>query len=232
MARGETLRHRRLKELSLAWAAACGWSCGATEVRIPRSGYRADVVASSESAEGPVILFECKQSRADFLKDAYPEAAGQLRLSALEQRLASLRELLAAHRPDLRCGDSLWPEFDRWDLDSMEHQTYRQLTRELACLKRQLQCGTKFSRLYRWRSADRLYLVLEEHLHAEAEIPAGWGLLIRRGQALTLLREAPNLRPSPSHQSALRRQLAGKLAGPQLPQPDQAEPDLLFGGLG
>jgi hypothetical protein len=78
----------------------------------------------------------------------------------------------------------------------------------------------------RWRCADRLYLVLEENIHAEAEIPGGWGLLLLRGGALAVAREAPVLEPRPDQRAALRRAIAQRLAGPPLPEP--AGPDLLF----
>jgi hypothetical protein len=42
--------------------------------------------------------------------------------------------------------------------------------------------------MFRWRCADFLYLVVEDGIFADAEIPAGWGLLVRVGTELRLLR--------------------------------------------
>lgn len=225
MSRGETHRHARLKELALAWAAARGWTCAAAEVRVPRSGFRADVAAAAPDAGGPVVAFECKQSRADLLKDAHAERAVRGRLAALEERCRKLEELLRVHRPELRRGEALWAEFDAWNFDSLEHETYRRVLGEIARLRRRALDGTKFSRMARWRCADRLYLVLEENLHAEAELPEGWGVLLRRGDALVMLREPCELAASAEQRAAWRRAIAQKAAGPRWPA---TEPDLLF----
>eukprot|EP01035_Chromulina_nebulosa_P050017 gene50017-67932_t len=115
MAHGETERHRRLKALALAWAREQGFAIAAGEVRVPRSGYRADVAACLRGAGRRTAVFECKQARADLLKDAHGEAAVRARLGELMERRKSLEEMLAVHRPDLRRGEALWPEFDAWD---------------------------------------------------------------------------------------------------------------------
>src|SRR5690348_12809226 len=79
MAGGETETHRTLKRLALAWAQANGLLVSAPEVRVPKSGYRADVAACSRGNERRTAVFECKQSRADLLKDAYAEAVTRAR---------------------------------------------------------------------------------------------------------------------------------------------------------
>src|SRR5204863_7191088 len=88
--------------------------------------------------------------------------------------------LLAVHRPDLRRGEALWPEFDSWDFSSLEHRAYRGVLSELETMQRRVLRGTKFSKMFRYRCADFLYLVVEENIFAEAEITAGAGLLVRR----------------------------------------------------
>jgi hypothetical protein len=224
---GETAAHLHLKTLALAWARARGWGFGATEVRVPRSGFRADVAAAAADGEPDrVVVFECKQSRADLLKDAHAEAVVRQRLAEGEARQRSLEGLLAVHRPELRRREALWPEFDAWDFETMEHASYRRLLAELARLRRRVGDGTKFSRMTRYRCADALYLVLEDHLHAEAELPAGWGVLVRRGTGLVLVREAGELRPSEEQRRAVRAAIAAKAAGPRLPA--VPELDLLF----
>ncbi|MBA4136979.1 MAG: hypothetical protein C0518_06655 [Opitutus sp.] len=225
MPRGETEQHLRLKALTLAWARARGWTFAAAEVRVPRSGFRADVAAADEGESGGVVVFECKQSRADLLKDAHAEAVVRARTAELAQRQRVLEELLAVHRPELRRGEALWPEFDTWNFASLEHRTYRRVLGELAMFRRRLREGTKFSRMTRYQCADALYLVVEENIHAEAEIPKGWGLLVRRGDELRLARDAARLTPWAEQRAALRRAIAQKLAGPPVPPAD-----LLFAG--
>lgn len=184
----ETMNHSRLKSLAFAWARTNGFDLCAVEVRVPRSGFRADVAACGQGAGARAAVFECKQSRADLLKDAHAEAATRSRLAALAERRRVLEELLAVHRPDLRRGEALWPEYDTWDFSTLRHRAYRGVLADMQTTQRRIVGGTKFSRMYRYCCADFLYLVVEEGIFAEAEIPAGWGLLVRRGDELCLSR--------------------------------------------
>eukprot|EP01034_Spumella_vulgaris_P018294 gene18294-23361_t len=111
-ARGETENHKRLKALTLAWARANGFAIATAEVRVPKSGYRADVAACSRGEARRTAVFECKQARADLLKDARREDEARAQVAALTERLRKLEELIGGHRPDLRKGESLFAEFD------------------------------------------------------------------------------------------------------------------------
>lgn len=185
----ETAAHRELKRLALGWARAGRLVLAATEVRLPRSPYRADVAAATPRALSTGALtavFECKASRADFLRDSAAENGATERISRLGERLTTLRTLIGRHRPDLRRGEELFPEFDAFDLRGLRHRAHDKLAAELAAAQRKLQEGTKFARLARWRAASLLYLVTEEGLCAGHEVPDGWGLLVRRGARLEL----------------------------------------------
>lgn len=215
MTRGETENHTRLKTLALAWAQANGFAICGLEVRVPKSGYRADVAGTGRGPQARTVVFECKQSRADLLKDAHAEAATRARLLELTERRRALETLLAVHRPDLRRGEALWPEYDSWDFSGLEHRTYRGILDELETLQRRVLRGTKFSKMFRYRCADFLYLVVEDGIFAEAEIPAGWGLLVRetdeRGSALRVKRAPADLGASPDQRAAWSETIA--LAG-------------------
>jgi hypothetical protein len=210
MPAGETETHRRLKALALAWAQANAFSICSCEVRVPKSGYRADVAAYARGPAGAVrtAVFECKQSRADLLKDAHAEVATRARLVELTERRRTLEALLAVHRPDLRRGEALWPEYDTWDFSGLEHHAYRGLLLEMETVQRRVVRGTKFSKMFRYRCADFLYLVVEDNIFAEAEIPAGWGLLVRRGDALCLARPPVDLDARPAQRLALLETIA------------------------
>lgn len=226
MSAGETHAHARLKILAIAWAQANGYAVAAREVRVPRSGFRADVAAGGADASAPLAVFECKQSRADLLKDAHDETAARAATAELDARQAALEAMLALHRPECRRGDALWPEFDSCDFTRFEHRTYTRVRRELATLRRRVREGTKFSRMARYRCADFLWLVLEPGLHAEAEVPRHWGLLVREGDALALRRPAAALEVLPVQRAALRRNLE-VAAGLRAREP-RGGPDLLF----
>ena len=226
MPASETENHRQLKRLALAWAQANGFDIAATEVHVPKSGYRADVVACARGTAGRTAIFECKQARADLLKDARGEAEARRRVAELAERRAKLEALIGGHRPDLRRGESLFPEFDAWDFSGLEHATHRRVLAELATWQQRLQRGTKFAKLFRWRAADFLYLVSEEGIFAEAEVPAGWGLLVRRGEALELARAPVWTEPGAEVRPALLESIAvaatravWREAGVQFPAP-------------
>lgn len=204
----ESAAHRRLKALALAWAGTAGWRIGAAEVRVPKSGYRADVAVMGRGRDATTAVFECKQSRADLRKDSHDDAATRRQLTAALRRRAKLEKLLGVHRPDLRKGDSLFAEYDAWDFGALEHQGYHALLTEIARLQGRLVEGTKFAKMLRYQCADFLYLVVEDDIYAEAEIPAGWGLLVRQDDALQLRRKPARLQPSPEQRRALLERIA------------------------
>lgn len=218
--RGESIRHRELKQLALAWAAERGLVLAATEVPLPRSAYRADVAACSrriDSAEAVTAVFECKASRADFMRDAAPEAALTTELVDLTARLTELRALIGAHRPDLRRGDELFPEFDCYDLRGLRHATHDRLTRRLRIAQRQLLEGTKFAKMVRWRSASLLYLVTDPDLLSPIEFPEGWGWLERSGDSLILRAKPRRHATRPAERIQLLERIAARLSAAPRP---------------
>lgn len=233
MPAAETEKHCRLKTLALAWAQTNGFAICGVEVRVPRCGYRADVAAAGRGATARTAVFECKQARADLLKDAHGELSIRARLVELADRRRTLEELLAVHRPDLRRGEALWPEYDAWDFSSLDHKAYRGVLDELETVQRRVLRGTKFSKMFRYRCADFLYLVVEDGIFAQAEIPAGWGLLVREGEGLQLVRAPANLDAAPEQRSALLECIAmsgtratNRINGVVLAQPDWTSADL------
>lgn len=182
---GETQAHLNLKRLAREWAANTGLRLAACEVRIPKSPYRADVPAMSRRIADPgarVALFECKQCRADFLKDCADEPGLRVEAAQLATRLRSLTEMIAYHRPDLRRGESLFPEYDCYDLCGLKHETLRTLETALAAAQQKLVNGVKFSRLHKYHAAEFLYLVTGKDIARLCKIPVGWGLPIRAGE--------------------------------------------------
>lgn len=186
MPSSETEIHLMLKRGAALWAQAHGYRIVAPEVTLPDSRYRADVAAyRSDRRHGGVLtigetaVFECKQSRADFLKDARSVSATINRLEELSERRQTLESLLGMHHPNLRRGETLFPEFDAFDFDKLSHKGYGEVMRETRILQKRLYEKTKFERLVTWRCANLFYLVVTPGILAEHEAPAGWGLLVQ-----------------------------------------------------
>ncbi len=198
---GETLRHRGLKALAVEWAAAQGMPFAAPEVSFPHRRFRVDVAACAPTRKVPsrkpvthlssvlkaAVLFECKQVRGDLIRDNKRRSFLSERLKTLEARRQRLEALLQFHLPHLANGETLFPEFDSYRLRDHAHAGYQKLLRDIRIAKRGVLEGTKFDRLISYRVANLHYLVLEENLIGEHEVPTGWGLLLRQENRLRLL---------------------------------------------
>lgn len=192
MATGETAAHEKLRRLAIVWAQEQRFYAVATEVRLPKSAFIADVVAYRSGKRGSrptTAVFECKQARSDFLKDSYSLEKTATRLKAGDERRQTLERLLKLHVPSLRSGETLFAEFDAVNLNGFEHKTYRRVLREIGVLQRRLFGKTKFDRLVRYRCANLNYLVVEDGILAAHEAPVGWGLLVHRQGTLVLERK-------------------------------------------
>src|SRR4026208_1905586 len=112
-ARGETERHAALKRLAFLWAQAQGYSACAMEVSLPKCRYRADVAAYRLAPKriGSTAIFECKQALCDLRRDNCQSNSTRLRLETICKRRQLLENRLRTHYPNLRNGDSLFPEF-------------------------------------------------------------------------------------------------------------------------
>ena len=177
---GESIAHLELKRLATEWALSQRLPLLGCEVRVPRSPYRADLVAASRrllGETGVVALFECKQARSDFLRDEANEPEVRRTAEELAARAGELRGLIAGHRPDLRRGQSLFPEFDEYDLRGLKHDTLEKIERALEICQNKILRSLKFARLHRYHAADHLYLVTVRGLIEPHEVPTGWGWL-------------------------------------------------------
>jgi hypothetical protein len=188
----ESARHLELKRLALAWAQQRGFRVAAAEVSVPNLRARLDVAAcriESRSRTGAVTataIFECKQSRADFVRDSRSRAATVSRLAALDARRIRHEATLRPFYLSLHHGDALFPELDGCDFLRTGDECYLRLVAEMAKLSARLHAQTKFDDLLRWRAANLLYVVAEPDLFAAHELPGGWGLLTRRDDRLEL----------------------------------------------
>ena len=185
---------------------------------MPGSNFRADVAACRKPAPGSALpgetaLFECKQARADLLKDSRSEEETRKRLAALWDRQLELEDLLARHMPSLRHGDTLFPEYDTLELEGFRHETIRRVRREAEMLSRGVYGGTKFDRMVRYRCADFCYLVMPADLTSGFAPPPGWGVLVAEEDRLRLDRRPVRLEADPAQRLALLVSIARKGGG-------------------
>src|SRR5881398_1254524 len=187
---GETAQHARLKELAFLWAQAQGFSACAMEVSLPKCRYRADVAGHrwQRKQTGSTAIFECKQALCDLRRDNCHSKAALERLDLICQRRQILEARLREHYPNLRNGDSLFPEFDSHDFTAIGHRGYARVLCELKAQQNRLYDCTKFDKLIRYRCANLYFLVLSMELFRDSEVPVGWGALVESNGALTLMR--------------------------------------------
>ena len=255
----ESDRHIALKRLAAAYLIHTGFAAAATEVRAPASRYRVDAAgyldrhAPRETAPTPnptlfapaeprpkppathdprTVIIECKQARADFLRDRRNLPALLRERSRLESRRERIEARLREERPDLRrSGSFLFGELEAWNFDAVSHGGYRSTLRDLRRLHRQIHTDTKFFLAAQHQLADRLYLLAPMNLIAPSEIPAGWGLLettpalisarppttadlLERfaagEQLIRVRRRAPDHSPTDRHRDRLLRNIAAR----------------------
>lgn len=234
----ETFAHRRLKELAVAFLRDGGCLAVATEVRCPISRYRIDAAGYQDSVRDgeansrrrrrcppTTIVVECKQSRADFFRDAEQTEA----LLARRNDLQLIRHSIEEHRvkreePHLRrSGSALFVELEEWDFAASRLPSYRKVLGKLQLVDEKLHGHTKFHLVAHYRLADRLYLAAPHGMIRHCEIPPGWGLLECPPQwldqdrahepqdeppALQTTVEAPRLRSLETHRVRLLRNIA------------------------
>lgn len=242
--------HLRLKRLGARFLIERGFQAVALEVSSPIPRHRVDVAGHlhgwAEAEEeftwaptlfGPesarrngtarragTVLIECKQSRADFLRDRRDLERLLTLRAKLEQRRVFLEEHRLRHEePELRRdGESLFPECDGWDYASSRNRAYQATLQRIERVEEQVYGETKFCQIARYRLADRLYLLTPRGLVRRAEAPPGWGLLecprrLLRGElpegerlspSLAITIESPRYVARADHRARLLRNIA------------------------
>jgi hypothetical protein len=128
--------------------------------------------------EPRTVIIECKQSRADFLRDRENLEDVLKAREELEARRARFAERVRELEPHLQSTHGvLFAEMGEWNLAASTNPTYRRILRELEKIDERLHGGTKFHRLARYRLADRLYVLAPGGVVGRREVPPGWGLI-------------------------------------------------------
>ena len=201
MSRGAVARVKRLQRAAFCWALQQGFNVAALDIPVSQIGARLDVAACKLDPPrmvrgtfllkaGPVMVFECKADRADFLRDTRSEEQLRERLRQLNQQRESAEEALRRDFPTLREGVTLFPEFDVYRFQEVGGEEYRGWLEEISELSQQLYSRGRFSRMLKWRGANLHYVVAEEGVAHADELPANWGLIELRPNGLLVLVKA------------------------------------------
>ncbi len=235
----ESQTHTQLRLAAVAAMLGGGCCAAACEVRCPISRFRIDAAGYLDPlparfrGEPPASLFprarnpltvavECKQSRADFLRDSRETPRLLARRRELDKaRLCLEDRIIRASEPELRRGgSSLFKELETWEFDRSRLASYRKVMLELRRVDEALHGQTKFWLLARYRLADRLYIAAPKGLIAPDELPPAWGLLEAEphpdGMLLTVRVAAPELGSSDTRRQRLLRNIAAAASRPAL----------------
>ena len=169
----ETLAHRRLKEFAVAFLRERGCLAVACEVRCPISRYRVDVAGYCDSVritndngrstrkrcKPYTIVIECKQSRADFLRDNERKDDLIAHRKDLQCICRSIEEnRVKKEEPNLRkSGSSLFAELEEWDFSKSKLPSYRKILSQLRLLDKKIYGHTKAFRRLKQRPCVFLY---------------------------------------------------------------------------
>lgn len=135
-------------------------------------------IAPRIRCEPRTVIIECKQSRADFLRDREEIEPLLKAREAMEARRLRFAARVRDTEPQLQSNSGvLFTELADWNLSASVNPTYRRILRELEKLDDRLHGGTKFHRLARYRLADRLYILAPAGVVGRREVPPGWGLI-------------------------------------------------------
>ncbi len=201
----ETRDHVGLKRMSVVFLRGLGCCAVGTEVACPIPRWRADVAGYSDGVRAGrkgekrqpfTAIVECKQARADFLKD---RADRDSLLRQREELLRKLREeeerLLArveglvgeGAEGETGCAvvgtevavsrEFLFPQLEVLKDEAARWPGHREIVRELAGLDHRLYGHTKFALLSAYRQADVLYVAAPRGMVRADELPRGWGLV-------------------------------------------------------
>ncbi len=215
----ESRQHHQLKRSAAVYARGQGYAAVACEVRCPISRYRADVAGFARRPKpGRTLIIECKQSRADFIRDR----------RTAESLLRQRRQLLAEGRA-MEAGQSLLFfgqsqgdqsllfRHSHWVSDKQRHHVRQALMK----VERALYGHAKFALMTRYCLADQLLIAAPTGMIAPLELPLGWGLLEFNAnrdvddQHHSVRCSAPVLRVAPEElacQAVMRQRLVANIA--------------------
>lgn len=133
----------------------------------------------ADATRTATVIIECKQSRADFLRDGSDPTELLAERDRLLRRRAEIEETkVKRYEPTLRReGSSLFEGLDEWDFEKSRMASYRAIVRELQKVDASIYGQTKFARFARYRLADRLVLFTPAGMIRPRELPEQWGLV-------------------------------------------------------
>ena len=178
------LSRRDMKRAILAWLIPQKPSGMGLNVPTKVSKYRADIAAFWSSpakkrlmAPDKTVIVEIRRNR----EQCWPDCSRQEELLPLlrekKNEKASMEAMLRETEPDLKDGDTLFPEFENWNYKLTKNRAYHKCLRQLEEIEHALYKGSRFEQIRRAYVADYLYLAVPTGTVAPEELADGWGLI-------------------------------------------------------
>ena len=178
------LKPREMKRAILAWLIPEKPSGMALNVPTRVSKYCADIAAFWSSpakkrlmAPTKTLIVEIRKSR----EQCWPDCARQEELLPLlrktKEEKASIEAILRREEPELKDGDTLFPEFESWNYKLTKKRKYHKCLKQLEEIEHALYKGSRFEQIRRAHVADYLYLAVPTGTVQPDELADGWGLI-------------------------------------------------------
>ena len=178
------LSRRDMKRAILAWFVPQKPSGMGLNVPTRVSKYCADIAAFWSSpgakrlmAPDKTVIVEIRRNR----EQCWPDCSRQEELLPLlrekKNEKASLEAMLRKTEPELKDGDTLFPEFENWNYKLTKNRAYHKCLKQLEEIEHALYKGSRFEQIRRAYVADYLYLAVPTGTVAPEELADGWGLI-------------------------------------------------------
>ena len=187
-----------MKRAVLAWLVPQKPSGMALNVPTRVSKYCADIAAFWSSpavkrlmAPDKTMIVEVRRNR----EQCWPDCSRQEELLPMlrekKDEKASIEAMLRKTEPELKEGDTLFPEFESWNYKQTKNRTYHKCLKQLEEIEHALYKGSRFEQIRRAHVADYLYLAVPAGTVSPNEMADGWGLVnIKPDMSIELVKEA------------------------------------------
>ena len=92
-------------------------------------------------------------------------------------RKVELEAEIRLNEPELKDGDFLFDEIEKWNYSASKNKDYRHVLKRIEELERAIHNGSRFEKIRRAKVSNELYLAVPEDAVHPDELAEGWGLI-------------------------------------------------------